>query len=110
MTPFLQNDIKDVKAFCDRCIGMDYFSELELKDLQKRSMTQGLNASFVLRVDKVVIGIRITIPPGQWESGKNTSLSEEKWPHSKKHPFQQASFPLGFFHFLWPCFRGIETF
>ncbi len=78
--PFLDSDIKNVKAFCDINIGKGYYSEPELILSQKRSEKNGVLTSFVLESDDGQIqGLRLCYPPGQWDHGKGNGLSPELW-------------------------------
>ncbi len=84
------HEIEKLKEFTDREIGVDYYSDSELKDIAQRSRLGGMMHSLVLvdREDRI-LGIRMTFPPGAWSSGKGRGLSPHLWPH---RPDQTAYF------------------
>jgi len=81
--PFEKTDIESTKILTDKEIGQDYFSLEELREMQQRSQFESRTASFVLRSDQEVFGIRLSFPPGQWQKGKGAGLSENLWDHKK---------------------------
>ena len=80
---FLALDIAQVKKFADRAIGEGYYSETELTEIQKQSISaSGRICSFLLideHADKVV-GFRLAYPPGNWDHGKGRKLRPDLWP------------------------------
>ena len=83
ITPFLVDDIDGVKKLTDIEIGENYFSLSELEEIQKKSYFKNQTASFVLRNKKSIFGVRLSLPPGQWQSGKGEILSEDLWEYKK---------------------------
>ncbi|MCB0376951.1 MAG: GNAT family N-acetyltransferase [Bdellovibrionales bacterium] len=79
-----KGDIPAVKDFTDHSIGKGYFTLDEVQDLYQRSMKDGIMCSQVLIEDGKILGVRITLPPGHWQSGKGQGLNEAKWAHPKK--------------------------
>ncbi len=77
---FRREDIDSVKAFTDRAIGINYYSQAELQAYVQRSQKDDLVASFVLVDDlEQVRGIRLTCAPGKWTGGKGKGLSPHLW-------------------------------
>lgn len=76
---FEMTDIKSTKAFADRAIGIDYYTEQELVQVQKRSIKNGENASFILFEGNKVLGLRFSHPHGNWFAGKGDRLSDHLW-------------------------------
>lgn len=77
-------DIAAIKAFTDTTIGEGYYSVDEIHEMFQRSQKDGRMYSLVL-VDSNdnIKGVRITYPPGQWESGKGHGLTPSLWPHQQ---------------------------
>ncbi|MEM7645976.1 MAG: GNAT family N-acetyltransferase [Pseudomonadota bacterium] len=92
---FSAEDVPDVKQFTDEEIGLNYFSRKELAHLQHQAEKAGKNCSFVLEIDGVIKGFRLTYPPGLWGAGKGTGLRPDLWPH----PLDQT----GYFQSLFVC-------
>lgn len=80
--PLLAADLEAVRRFTDREIGAGYYSRREIEEIHERSQADGVMHSLVL-VDSAgeIHGVRITYPPGRWQSGKGQGLSPERWPH-----------------------------
>ena len=76
---FEMSDVHEVKKFTDDQVGRDYFSIQELTLMQKRSVKNGENSSFVLIDNYQVKGLRLTFPHGNWMSGKGDRLSDHLW-------------------------------
>lgn len=74
------SDLPQVKSFTDRAIGMNYYALDELAGIFERSSKEGRCASLVL-VSKTneVFGVRLSYPPGNWESGKGRGLCPQRW-------------------------------
>ena len=81
---FKVSDVPGVKELTDQEIGQDYYGFDELIAIQKRSVKNGVNCSFVLLEGDKVRAIRLTFPPGCWFKGKGQQLSEDLWPHELK--------------------------
>lgn len=79
---FQEKDILKVKKLTDREIGQDYYSVTELEKAYARSIKDGVNCSFVLEENEMIVGIRLTYPPGQWQRGKGSGLTVHQWPFS----------------------------
>lgn len=78
--PLTKQDIPAIKAFTDRTIGANYFSEPELEDILARSEKNNVTCSFGLFDEEGRIrGVRITYPPGNWTHGKGKGLSPSLW-------------------------------
>lgn len=78
-----QSDLRSVKLFTDREIGLNYYSESELAEIFDRSQADGIMCSLILENALGEIkGIRISYPPGHWDHGKGRGLKPELWPHS----------------------------
>lgn len=75
------NDLRALKEFTDQEIGKGYYSELELHDVLKKSIKDGLMCSFILEKDGQIYGVRISYPPGNWSHGKGPGLHTDRWPH-----------------------------
>jgi ribosomal protein S18 acetylase RimI-like enzyme len=81
--PFLPTDVVAVKNFTDQQIGDGYYSESELIENQKKSISKnGDITSFVLVDIKTneVKGLRLAYPPGAWAHGKGSKLRPDLWP------------------------------
>lgn len=78
----LKTDIEEVKKFTDRVVGAGYYSQTELIEFQKKSITAtGDICSFVL-VDpptSEIMGLRLAFPPGNWDHGKGSKLRPDLW-------------------------------
>lgn len=80
---FLAQDVAQVKAFADAAIGEGYYSEKELIEIQKQSISRsGKICSFLLIDDQSshVMGFRLAYPPGNWDHGKGQKLRPDLWP------------------------------
>lgn len=66
-------------------IGEGYYSLEELQTIAQKYSNRPLNPSFVLIKESQVVGVRLTLAPGQWDSGKGKGLSPNKWNTSKTH-------------------------
>lgn len=82
---FLISDIEAVKKFTDTVIGVGYYSIDELAEYQKKSITVETkeSCSFVLVDSKTqkIRGLRLALPPGNWQHGKGFSLRSDLWPN-----------------------------
>ena len=78
---FEKKDITKVKAFTDRAIGQNYYTEVELEGILKRSQLGDVTFSLVLEelATNKIFGIRITYPAGNWDKGKGKGLTPDKW-------------------------------
>lgn len=87
---FTLKDIPAVKAFTDRCIGKNYYSEKELEESFHKSQFQGVMCSFVLVDAGQIFGLRLAYPPGLWTKGKGRKLRPDLWkvPSDKVAYFQ----------------------
>jgi GNAT superfamily N-acetyltransferase len=75
-----ESDIPAMKVFCDRAIGVNYYSTEELTEILRKSRSKnGLMCSFVLLNGDDVVGVRFTYPPGLWDKGKGTGLETKLW-------------------------------
>jgi GNAT superfamily N-acetyltransferase len=75
-----EGDIVAMKVFCDRAIGVNYYSVAELEDILKRSCSaNGVMCSFVLLRGDEVVGVRFTYPQDQWKKGKGQGLRTDLW-------------------------------
>ncbi len=75
-------DLRSVKLFADREIGLNYYSEDELQTIFERSLVANTMCSLILENALGEIkGIRISHPPGRWDHGKGSGLQPELWPH-----------------------------
>lgn len=79
--PITETDLEAVKRFTDRAIGSGYFSIQELKNAIFRSKKNNLTTTFVLAnpSTKEIEGLRLSYPPGNWDSGKGEKLSPNLW-------------------------------
>jgi GNAT superfamily N-acetyltransferase len=77
--PLELSDISAVRAFADREIGDNYYSEAELSKIYHQSISNGRQCSLLLTDGDAILGMRITYPPGKWEKGKGNGLAIEKW-------------------------------
>lgn len=79
-----EGDLGPIRRFTDREIGAGYYSAEEIHAIYQRSQKSGVMFTLVL-VDESgkILGVRITYPPGQWESGKGKGLHPSMWPHPK---------------------------
>ena len=80
---FLPSDIPLVKKFTDENVGTGYYTETELQEYQKQSISkEGKNCSFILydEIKKTVHGLRLAFPPGNWNHGKGSNLRSDLWP------------------------------
>ena len=81
---FKKKDVPDVKRLTDQEIGNEYFSVSELEDLQKKSLTNGINCSFVLSDGDKIVGVRLCLPPLGWHPRGKNGISYQSWPHPKE--------------------------
>ncbi|PIT98736.1 MAG: GNAT family N-acetyltransferase [Bdellovibrionales bacterium CG10_big_fil_rev_8_21_14_0_10_45_34] len=91
-----------VKEFTDAQIGNGYFSESKLADIIERSTSNGECASFILLTEDLqVVGVRLTLAPGNWIDTKRSKVSPHLWNVSKSK--------VGYFQslFLHPSVQGI---
>lgn len=80
---FLPSDIPLVKAFTDQCVGQGYYTEDELRENQKKSISSnGKICSFVLEDNGKIKGLRLAYPAGNWQHGKGHELRTDLWPTS----------------------------
>lgn len=80
--PAQQRDVEPIRRFTEREIGEGYYSSGELADMLDRSQKNGIICSFVLESERrEIAGIRLSFPPGHWESGKGQGLDPSCWPH-----------------------------
>lgn len=86
--PFAFEDLEKIRMFADREIGAGYYSQDELKKIFEKSKAGSTMCSLQLIEDDEIQGIRISYPPGQWDSGKGKGLHPEKWPH----PLSQTAY------------------
>jgi ribosomal protein S18 acetylase RimI-like enzyme len=83
--PLRRADLQSLSQFTDREIGAGYFTPIELEKLYENSQSQGVMCSLVLvNHDDALLGVRITLPPGQWGKGKGQGLHPEQWPHPQE--------------------------
>ena len=77
-------DIAELVLFTDREIGANYYSPAEWQNIFEKSLLKGKMFSLVL-VDgeNRVQGIRVSFPPGNWQSGKGEGLATHLWPHGQ---------------------------
>lgn len=68
-----------VKDLTDQEIGEDYYNFAELKDIAEKNQATHTNPSFVLMDGQNCVGVRLSLAPGQWESGKGQGLTPTKW-------------------------------
>jgi len=85
---FTLKDIPALKAFADESIGRNYFSEEELKEIFKKSISNGIMCSFVLADEGKIYGLRLAFPPGTWTKGKGQKLRPDLW----KAPQDQVAY------------------
>ena len=80
--PFKATDLAAIRRFTDQEIGQGYYSLKELEAIFGRSSKDKVMCSLLLEDEQgEIAGVRISYPPGQWESGKGKGLEAEKWPH-----------------------------
>jgi ribosomal protein S18 acetylase RimI-like enzyme len=79
---FSIQDIEAVKKFTDQTVGDGYYTLDELIENQKKSvLPDGRICSFVLTDETgMVMGLRLSFPPGQWQHGKGQGLKPNLWP------------------------------
>ncbi|HEX7673851.1 MAG TPA: GNAT family N-acetyltransferase [Bdellovibrio sp.] len=77
---FELKDITAVKKFTDEAIGLNYYSEDELRECHQKSISNDVLCSFVLVADDgEILGLRLAYPPGKWNKGKGSRLREDLW-------------------------------
>jgi ribosomal protein S18 acetylase RimI-like enzyme len=80
--PLANTDLEPLRRFTDREIGAGYYSLTELESIFRRSQKSGLMCSLLLvDPDDMIVGVRISFPPGQWEAGKGDGLASAQWPY-----------------------------
>ncbi len=84
--PMTKEDIPLIKAFTDIAIGTGYYTIKEIEDIYERSITTtGKMMTLVLILQNKIHGVRITYPPGNWQSGKgkgkDKGLTTDRWPY-----------------------------
>lgn len=78
----MKEDIPHIKEFTDLAIGTGYYTIKEIEDIYKKSITaSGKMMTLLLILQNKIHGVRITYPPGNWQSGKGKGLTAERWPH-----------------------------
>lgn len=78
--PLAKTDLEAVKAFTDRAIGVNYYTLPEIEEIFRKSLSGSTMCSLVLADERGGIhGVRITYPPGAWNSGKGKGLHPEMW-------------------------------
>jgi N-acetylglutamate synthase-like GNAT family acetyltransferase len=65
-TPFERAHLQSVKEFTDRWIGLNYYQPADLEEVLKKSQCHGLNASWLAWDGEILVGVRLTLAPGQW--------------------------------------------
>ncbi len=80
--PFTKDMISKVIQFTDLNIGKNYYTNSEMTENQKKSVTAtGEITSFVLVNDQHdILGLRLAYPPSNWAHGKGSKLRPELWP------------------------------
>src|SRR5688572_20607191 len=83
IVPLDKSVLAAVKEFTDRTIGENYFTHEDLRDIHEKSMSGDTNCSFML-VDPsspqaLVLGVRLSYPPGKWSGDFDKNLSPQKW-------------------------------
>lgn len=87
--PFELSDIAAVKRFADESIGLNYYSESELRECLEKSESNGVMCSFLLVADDgEILGLRLAYPPGKWNKGKGNRLRPDLW----KVPVEKAAY------------------
>jgi ribosomal protein S18 acetylase RimI-like enzyme len=77
--PFERGDIKKVKAFADRYIGENYFTDEQLQEALENSATEHGSVSFVAEDSAgEIAGLRLSYPQGKWDMAIN-GLSRDQW-------------------------------
>lgn len=75
-----ESDLNRVKSFTDRAIGANYYTLEELASIHSKSTKNDRCASLVLAgKDEEIFGVRLSYPPGNWESGKGRGLCPDRW-------------------------------
>ena len=86
---FEPKDISAVKKFTDGSIGLNYYSEEELRECYEKSLLDGVMCSFLLiGEDEEILGLRLAYPPGKWNKGKGSRLRADLW----KIPLEKAAY------------------
>ena len=79
--PIVESDLPELLVFTDKNVGEGYYTSTELNDIYRRSQSKGKMCSLVLTDGQEILGMRLSYPPGNWQSGKGKGLSPDKWPH-----------------------------
>ena len=78
-------DIAAVSAFADRTIGDRYYPEDEIAEYLDRASICGpegdLTTAYVALAGSAMVGFRLVMPPGRWDSGRGAGLTPDRWPH-----------------------------
>ncbi|MGZ3773359.1 MAG: GNAT family N-acetyltransferase [Bdellovibrio sp.] len=77
-TPFEFKHLHSVKVFTDKWIGENYYTVEDLESLLSMSCKGGLNASILAWDDSQLVGVRLTLAPGQWIRG-DLKITPQKW-------------------------------
>lgn len=80
--PLQRSDFQDLRNFTDLEIGQGYYSLEDIMTIYNQSQKDGVMCTLLLLdEDKLIVGARISYPPGQWRSGKGKGLNPDKWPY-----------------------------
>lgn len=101
ITEFQESDLEEVKVFCDRWIGENYYQHADLEKIREQSQKMGVNASFLAWSQRGgdLIGVRLSLAPGSW-SVQPSRITPQAWSRSLEQ--------VGYFKslFVHPNFQG----
>ena len=82
--PMRAADIAAVSAFADRTIGDRYYPEDEIAQYLERACVEGpsgpVTTAYIAQRDAGLVGFRLVMPPGRWDSGRGAGLTPQRWP------------------------------
>lgn len=78
--PLDKSNLHEIKEFCDREIGLNYYSIEDLEEIHEKSNLNGSNSSLILYYNEKIAGIRFTYMPTKWTKMKGSNgLTMDKW-------------------------------
>ncbi len=77
--PYTREFIDQVKDLTDQEIGQDYYNLGELTEIAEKNERSAKNPSLILLDGAKCVGVRLSLAPGQWESGKGHGLTPKMW-------------------------------
>ncbi|MFT6632517.1 MAG: ribosomal protein S18 acetylase RimI-like enzyme [Bacteriovoracaceae bacterium] len=72
-------DLSDILIFTDKWIGKNYFTKEELRKLLLMGIKDNINASLLALDQGKIVGIRLTLAPGEWIKDDTYNITPHGW-------------------------------